>query len=146
METSVMLVGDASRDVCVNLTRQGPAWGCVRRCFELAAHMESWTMWWPLAMMMGIVHLSSSLDADCLVQRTGWTRDPDVFFLWLSSIPFSGGGFNDAVIAEGLAEALMSETEQGMDHLLGSKQDKPKIWKVYTCRKAKGVESELVRS
>jgi len=39
-----------------------------------------------------------------------------------------------------------SETEQGMDHLLGSKQDKPKIWKVYTCRKAKGVESELVRS
>uniref|UniRef100_A0A368UJY9 Mediator of RNA polymerase II transcription subunit 25 n=1 Tax=Glycine max TaxID=3847 RepID=A0A368UJY9_SOYBN len=45
--------------------------------------------------------------SDCLVQRTGWTRDPDVFFLWLSSIPFSGGGFNDAVIAEGLAEALM---------------------------------------
>ncbi|KAH1059603.1 hypothetical protein GLYMA_02G098500v4 [Glycine max] len=43
----------------------------------------------------------------CLVQRTGWTRDPDVFFMWLSSIPFSGGGFNDAVIAEGLAEALV---------------------------------------
>ncbi|MED6125918.1 Mediator of RNA polymerase II transcription subunit 25 [Stylosanthes scabra] len=42
-----------------------------------------------------------------LVQRTGWTRDPDVFFLWLSSIPFTGGGFNDAAIAEGLAEALM---------------------------------------
>lgn len=43
----------------------------------------------------------------CLVQRTGWTRDPDVFFLWLSSIPFNGGGFNDAAIAEGLSEALM---------------------------------------
>ncbi|GAU44368.1 hypothetical protein TSUD_241810 [Trifolium subterraneum] len=43
-----------------------------------------------------------------LVQRTGWTRDPDVFLQWLSSIPFSGGGFNDAAIAEGLAEALMS--------------------------------------
>ncbi|RDY14215.1 Mediator of RNA polymerase II transcription subunit 25, partial [Mucuna pruriens] len=43
----------------------------------------------------------------CLVQRTGWTRDPDVFFLWLSSIPFSGGGFNDAAIAEGLSEVLM---------------------------------------
>ncbi|KAE9605673.1 hypothetical protein Lal_00025102 [Lupinus albus] len=43
----------------------------------------------------------------CLVQRTGWTRDPDVFFLWLSTIPFTGGGFNDAAIAEGLAEALM---------------------------------------
>ncbi|GAU44367.1 hypothetical protein TSUD_241800, partial [Trifolium subterraneum] len=42
-----------------------------------------------------------------LVQRTGWTRDPDVFLQWLSSIPFSGGGFNDAAIAEGLAEALM---------------------------------------
>ncbi|XP_027361709.1 mediator of RNA polymerase II transcription subunit 25 isoform X9 [Abrus precatorius] len=42
-----------------------------------------------------------------LVQRTGWTRDPDVFFSWLSSIPFNGGGFNDAAIAEGLAEALM---------------------------------------
>ncbi|XP_052726065.1 mediator of RNA polymerase II transcription subunit 25-like isoform X2 [Vigna angularis] len=43
----------------------------------------------------------------CLVQRTGWTRDPDVFFLWLSSVPFNGGGFNDAAIAEGLSEALM---------------------------------------
>ncbi|CAJ2648380.1 unnamed protein product [Trifolium pratense] len=42
-----------------------------------------------------------------LVQRTGWTKDPDVFLQWLSSIPFSGGGFNDAAIAEGLAEALM---------------------------------------
>ncbi|XP_020974299.1 mediator of RNA polymerase II transcription subunit 25 isoform X2 [Arachis ipaensis] len=42
-----------------------------------------------------------------LVQRTGWTRDPDIFFLWLSAIPFTGGGFNDAAIAEGLAEALM---------------------------------------
>ncbi|KAJ1385276.1 Mediator complex, subunit Med25, von Willebrand factor type A [Sesbania bispinosa] len=43
----------------------------------------------------------------CLVQRTGWTRDPDVFCTWLSAIPFTGGGFNDAAIAEGLAEALM---------------------------------------
>ncbi|WVZ11384.1 hypothetical protein V8G54_015914 [Vigna mungo] len=39
---------------------------------------------------------------------SGWTRDPDVFFLWLSSIPFNGGGFNDAAIAEGLSEALMT--------------------------------------
>ncbi|XP_057446959.1 mediator of RNA polymerase II transcription subunit 25-like [Lotus japonicus] len=43
----------------------------------------------------------------CLVQRTGWTRDPNVFFSWLSAVPFTGGGFNDAAIAEGLAEALM---------------------------------------
>lgn len=41
------------------------------------------------------------------MQRTGWTKDPDVFFLWLSAIPFVGGGFNDAAIAEGLSEALM---------------------------------------
>lgn len=49
----------------------------------------------------------ASLDAGILVQRTGWTKDPDVFLQWLSSVPFSGGGFNDVAIAEGLAEALM---------------------------------------
>ncbi|MCD7464729.1 Mediator of RNA polymerase II transcription subunit 25, partial [Datura stramonium] len=43
----------------------------------------------------------------CLVQRSGWTRDMDIFFQWLSAIPFSGGGFNDSAVAEGLAEALM---------------------------------------
>ncbi|XP_023541649.1 mediator of RNA polymerase II transcription subunit 25-like isoform X2 [Cucurbita pepo subsp. pepo] len=43
----------------------------------------------------------------CLVQRTGWTRDVDTFIQWLSAIPFSGGGFSDAAIAEGLGEALM---------------------------------------
>ncbi|XP_062111181.1 mediator of RNA polymerase II transcription subunit 25 isoform X2 [Humulus lupulus] len=43
----------------------------------------------------------------CLVQRSGWTRDIDNFLQWLSAIPFSGGGFNDAAIAEGLSEALM---------------------------------------
>lgn len=43
----------------------------------------------------------------CLVQRSGWTIHPDFFSEWLSSIPFSGGGFNDAAIAEGLGEALM---------------------------------------
>eukprot|EP00262_Sarcandra_glabra_P015624 TRINITY_DN4872_c0_g1_i1.p1 TRINITY_DN4872_c0_g1~~TRINITY_DN4872_c0_g1_i1.p1 ORF type:complete len:817 (-),score=202.93 TRINITY_DN4872_c0_g1_i1:364-2679(-) len=43
----------------------------------------------------------------CLVQRSGWTRDMDLFFQWLSSIPFTGGGFNEAAIGEGLAEALM---------------------------------------
>lgn len=43
----------------------------------------------------------------CLVQRSGWTRDMDLLFHWLSAIPFSGGGFSEAAIAEGLAEALM---------------------------------------
>ncbi|EXC06056.1 hypothetical protein L484_009967 [Morus notabilis] len=43
----------------------------------------------------------------CLVQRSGWTRDIDNYLQWLSAIPFSGGGFNDAAIAEGLSEALM---------------------------------------
>lgn len=41
------------------------------------------------------------------MQRSGWTRDVDNFLQWLSAIPFSGGGFNDAAIAEGLSEALM---------------------------------------
>lgn len=31
----------------------------------------------------------------------------NIFFQWLSAIPFAGGGFNDVAIAEGLAEALM---------------------------------------
>ncbi|CAI9768086.1 unnamed protein product [Fraxinus pennsylvanica] len=43
----------------------------------------------------------------CVVRRSGWTTDIDIFFQWLSAIPFSGGGFNDAAISEGLAEALM---------------------------------------
>lgn len=43
----------------------------------------------------------------CLVQKSGWTRDVDNFFQWLSAIPFAGGGFSDAAIAEGLSEALM---------------------------------------
>ncbi|OVA05026.1 Mediator complex [Macleaya cordata] len=43
----------------------------------------------------------------CLVQRSGWTRDVDIFLQWLSGIPFSGGGFSDAAIGEGLSEALM---------------------------------------
>lgn len=42
-----------------------------------------------------------------LVQRTGWTRDIDIFLQWLSAVPFAGGGFSDVAIAEGLAEALM---------------------------------------
>ncbi|KAK8525991.1 hypothetical protein V6N12_020473 [Hibiscus sabdariffa] len=42
-----------------------------------------------------------------LVQRSGWTKDVDTFLQWLWALPFSGGGFNDAAIAEGLSEALM---------------------------------------
>ncbi|OAY82546.1 Mediator of RNA polymerase II transcription subunit 25 [Ananas comosus] len=41
------------------------------------------------------------------VQRSGWTKDPDVFLRWLSGIPFIGGGFNDTATAEGLADALV---------------------------------------
>ncbi|KAK6134087.1 hypothetical protein DH2020_032184 [Rehmannia glutinosa] len=47
-----------------------------------------------------------ALSLPCLVQRSGWTKDMDIFFQWLSAIPLAGGGFNDAAIAEGLAEAL----------------------------------------
>lgn len=46
-------------------------------------------------------------DAACLVQRSGWTRDVDMFLHWLGSIRFCGGGFGEVAIAEGLAEALM---------------------------------------
>ncbi|KAF5745288.1 PHYTOCHROME AND FLOWERING TIME 1 family protein [Tripterygium wilfordii] len=54
-----------------------------------------------------IFSLSHLFYAACLVQRSGWTRNVDTFLQWLSAIPFSGGGFNDAAIAEGLSEALM---------------------------------------
>ena len=37
---SVTLAGDVSCDVCVNFTHQGLAWGRVRRCFELVAHVN----------------------------------------------------------------------------------------------------------
>lgn len=45
--------------------------------------------------------------AACVVRRSGWTMDIDIFFQWLSAIPFSGVGLDDAAISEGLAEALM---------------------------------------
>ncbi|KAL0446911.1 UNVERIFIED_CONTAM: Mediator of RNA polymerase II transcription subunit [Sesamum latifolium] len=57
-----------------------------------------------LSLVMFNAHGSYSA---CLVQRSGWTRDMEIFFQWLQAIPFAGGGFNDAAIAEGLAEALM---------------------------------------
>jgi hypothetical protein len=40
------------------------------------------------------------------VQRSGWTKDMDVFLSWLSGISFSGGGFSEAATCEGLADAL----------------------------------------
>eukprot|EP00250_Pteridium_aquilinum_P010787 c19625_g2_i3 orf=3-2057(-) len=43
----------------------------------------------------------------CLVQQTGWTTNLDRFWQWVSRINFTGGGFGDAAIAEGLAEALL---------------------------------------
>ncbi|GAB2297060.1 hypothetical protein Dimus_031163 [Dionaea muscipula] len=43
----------------------------------------------------------------CGPQRSGWTRDVDTFLGWISSLTFSGGGLNDAAIAEGISEALM---------------------------------------
>lgn len=52
--------------------------------------------------------------SSCLVQRSGWTRNVDYFFEWLSAIHFNGGGFCDAAIAEGLAEALMMFPSQNV--------------------------------
>ncbi|KAL6538920.1 hypothetical protein OROMI_025246 [Orobanche minor] len=57
-----------------------------------------------LSLVMFNAHGSYSA---CLVQRSGWTKDIDIYFQWLSAVPLTGGGFNDAAIAEGLAEALM---------------------------------------
>ncbi|KAI3811910.1 hypothetical protein L1987_16606 [Smallanthus sonchifolius] len=45
--------------------------------------------------------------SSCLVQRSGWARNVDYFLEWLLCMHFSGGGFCDAAIAEGLAEVLM---------------------------------------
>jgi mediator of RNA polymerase II transcription subunit 25 len=44
------------------------------------------------------------------VQRSGWTKDIDAFLSWLSGISFSGGGFSEVPICDGLAEALMVVT------------------------------------
>ncbi|KAL6125739.1 hypothetical protein ACLB2K_073793 [Fragaria x ananassa] len=59
----------------------------------------------------------------CLVQRSGWMRDIELFLKWLSAIPLESGGFGDAAIAEGLSEALMmvstvqngSQNQQNVD-------------------------------
>ncbi|KAI8539198.1 hypothetical protein RHMOL_Rhmol09G0162600 [Rhododendron molle] len=59
-----------------------------------------------VALSLVTFHAHGSYSA-CLVQRSGWTRDVDIFLHWLSAMPFAGGGYNDAAIAEGLAEAIM---------------------------------------
>ncbi|KAL0327034.1 UNVERIFIED_CONTAM: Mediator of RNA polymerase II transcription subunit [Sesamum angustifolium] len=76
------------------------------RCFcgNEPTCQKSSTTHFQLSLVMFNGHGSYSA---CLVQRSGWTRDMDIFFQWLQAIPFAGGGFNDAAIAEGLAEALM---------------------------------------
>ncbi|CAH1416868.1 unnamed protein product [Lactuca virosa] len=53
----------------------------------------------------------------CLVQRSGWIRNVDCFFEWLSAIHFTGDGFGDAAIAEGLGEALMMFPPQNQHNL-----------------------------
>ncbi|KAF3653807.1 hypothetical protein FXO38_15481 [Capsicum annuum] len=69
-----------------------------------------------------VVFYAHDLSSGCTLQRSGWTRNIDMFSEWLSALPFSGGGFNDASVAEGLAEALMvfsshngSQTQQNAD-------------------------------
>ncbi|KAK4410344.1 Mediator of RNA polymerase II transcription subunit [Sesamum angolense] len=74
------------------------------RCFWGMNQQKPSTSQVELSLVMFNAHGSYSA---CIVQRSGWTRDMDIFFQWLSAIPFAGGGFNDAAIAEGLAEALL---------------------------------------
>ncbi|XP_073304907.1 mediator of RNA polymerase II transcription subunit 25-like isoform X2 [Primulina huaijiensis] len=73
-------------------------------CGNETTNQKQSTLHVELSLVMFNAHGSNSA---FLVQRSGWTRDMDIFFQWLSAIPFGGGGFNDAAIAEGLAEALM---------------------------------------
>ncbi|KAM0058542.1 putative mediator complex, subunit Med25, von Willebrand factor type A [Helianthus debilis subsp. tardiflorus] len=45
--------------------------------------------------------------SSCLVQRSCWARNVEYFLEWLSCMHFSGGGFCDVAIAEGLTVVLM---------------------------------------
>ncbi|CAI9278640.1 unnamed protein product [Lactuca saligna] len=67
-----------------------------------------------LALVVFNAHGSFS---SCLVQRSGWIRNADCFFEWLSAIHFTGGGFGDAATAEGLGEALMMFPPQNQHNL-----------------------------
>ncbi|KAG8060944.1 hypothetical protein GUJ93_ZPchr0002g24815 [Zizania palustris] len=60
----------------------------------------------PPELALVVFHTHGPYSAFC-VQRSGWTKDMDVFLSWLSGISFSGGGFSEAAISEGLSEALM---------------------------------------
>uniref|UniRef100_A0A0E0LZK9 Mediator of RNA polymerase II transcription subunit 25 n=1 Tax=Oryza punctata TaxID=4537 RepID=A0A0E0LZK9_ORYPU len=60
----------------------------------------------PPELALVVFHTHGPYSAFC-VQRSGWTKDMNVFLSWLSGISFSGGGFSEAAISEGLAEALM---------------------------------------
>ncbi|MCO5574788.1 hypothetical protein L7F22_028580 [Adiantum nelumboides] len=61
----------------------------------------------PVAEMALVVFYTHGPYNGCLLQQTGWTTNSDKFCQWVSSINFTGGGFGDAAIAEGLAEALL---------------------------------------
>ncbi|CAM6102408.1 unnamed protein product [Calypogeia fissa] len=54
-----------------------------------------------------VVYTNRGTQNGCILQQTGWTSSVDVFFRWLSAIPFMGGGYGDGAVAEGLAEALL---------------------------------------
>ncbi|KAJ3683442.1 hypothetical protein LUZ60_013669 [Juncus effusus] len=55
-----------------------------------------------------MVIFNSHSNNNCFMwQRTGWTRNPDYYLSWLAGVHFSGGGFSDSCIAEGLSETLI---------------------------------------
>ncbi|KAM7271676.1 hypothetical protein ACFE04_030890 [Oxalis oulophora] len=49
---------------------------------------------------------SDENDVYYIVQRTGWTKNPDTFLKWMASIPFCAGDVNYAETTEGLSEAV----------------------------------------
>ncbi|KAI5082202.1 hypothetical protein GOP47_0001945 [Adiantum capillus-veneris] len=61
----------------------------------------------PVVEMALVVFYTHGPYSGCLLQQTGWTTNLDRFWQWVSRINFAGGGFGDAAIAEGLAEALL---------------------------------------
>ncbi|KAK6921776.1 Mediator of RNA polymerase II transcription subunit 25, von Willebrand factor type A domain, partial [Dillenia turbinata] len=79
-------------------------------CGQELTGQKPTTLNFELSLVMFNAHGNYS---DCLVQRSGWTRDTDNFLQWLSVLRFAGGGFNDAATAEGLSEALMMLVASG---------------------------------
>ncbi|KAC9456378.1 hypothetical protein E3N88_45798 [Mikania micrantha] len=84
----------------------GPYWWTIVSDYlqEIITYQEATSSIVQLALVQFHAHGSYS---SCLVKRSSWARNVNHFLEWLSCMHFSGGGFCDAAIAEGLDEVLM---------------------------------------